>query len=92
MKNQVLQAKHNFITLTLVQNPSEHELGYVNAELEKLIEIVEVKYPVDIEKFNNAFFGNTCVLNIRNEVVHYTFDVYQALMAAISDEYKLEFD
>jgi len=60
---------------------TKYKEGFVQSEIEELLK----NYPnIDREKFNKAFWGNTCM--VRNEeIITYHCDVYTALLCGIEE-------
>jgi len=59
---------------------TESEYGFTNVELKTLL----VDFPdIDMDKFNNAMMGNTCMVNDRKEIINYYCDVLTALRCGI---------
>jgi hypothetical protein len=54
---------------------TKNKEGFTNKELDKLMK----EFPaLNEDKFNSAFFGNTC-MKIDGEIIHYHCDVLTAL-------------
>jgi hypothetical protein len=59
--------------------PTKHKEGFVQSEVEALLK----EYPdIDMEKFNSALRGNTCMVK-DNEIVNYHCDIEKALLCGI---------
>ena len=67
MKN-IKEKVYNFKT--------KYKEGFIQSEIETLLK----DYPkINIEKFNNALMGNTCML-INDEIITYHCDIEKALL------------
>lgn len=69
---------------------TKNKEGFTESELQELVDM----FPrVNMVKFKNAFFGNTC-MRINNETVNYHCDVITALKCGIEnrDMLPMEFD
>ena len=59
--------------------PTKHKEGFVQSEVDQLLR----DYPdIDIEKFNSALMGNTCMVK-EGEIVQYHWDIEKALLCGI---------
>ena len=59
--------------------PTKHKEGFVQSEVDELLK----EYPnVDMEKFNSALMGNTCMIK-DNEIIQYHCDIEKALVCGI---------
>lgn len=59
--------------------PTKHKEGFVQSEVQTLLK----DYPdIDMEKFNHALLGNTCMLK-DGETVRYHCDIEKALICGI---------
>jgi hypothetical protein len=59
--------------------PTKHKEGFVQSEVDALLK----EYPhIDIEKFNLALMGNTCLIK-DDEVIQYHYDIEKALLCGI---------
>jgi hypothetical protein len=59
--------------------PTKHKEGFIQSEVDALLK----EYPnVDMEKFNSALMGNTCMVK-DNEIVQYNCDIAKALLCGI---------
>lgn len=71
--NKIKDKVYNFKT--------KSEYGFTQSEMEELLK----DYPnVNMDKFNNAMMGNTCMV-IEGEVINYHIDVYHALLCGIEN-------
>jgi hypothetical protein len=69
---------------------TKHKQGFTSAEIDELLK----EFPdIDMEKFNYAMDGNTCML-IDEEVIMYHIDVLKALICGLEkrDLYNFEID
>lgn len=69
---------------------TKHEYGFVKSEIEDILN----NFPeMNMEKFNSALFGNTCMI-IDNEIITYHCDIEKALYCGIEnrDLYSWEWD
>ncbi len=72
MKN-IKEKVYNFKT--------KYKEGFIQSEIETLLK----DYPkINIEKFNNALMGNTCML-INDEIITYHCDIEKALLCGIEN-------
>ena len=70
---------------------TDSKYGFTNSEMRELIDM----FPnINMEKFNNAMMGNTCMSNERGEIINYHCDVLTALSCGIEDrdQHWYEFD
>ena len=59
--------------------PTKHKEGFIKSELDELLK----DYPnIDMNKFNEAMMGNTCMVK-EGQVVMYHFDIELALRCGI---------
>lgn len=73
---------HNQIEEIVYNFPTESKFGFTNIEIKNLLEEFE---NVNIQKFNNAMFGNTCMSNDRGEIVSYHRDVLKAVICGLEN-------
>jgi len=75
MKKESLQQK-------IYNYPTEHEAGFTKKEINTLLK----DYPnVNMDKFNDAMMGNTCMVNDKGEIINYHCDVLTALRCGIEN-------
>lgn len=70
--------------------PTKHKEGFIQSEINALLK----EYPnVDMEKFNSALMGNTCMVK-DNEIIQYHCDIVKALRCGIEKRnlYQWEWD
>lgn len=61
--------------------PTKSPYGFTNEEMAELLK----KYPnVNMEKFNNAMWGNTCMM-IEGKIITYHCDVAKALQCGLEN-------
>lgn len=61
---------------------TESEFGFNPKEIKDLL----VDYPnINMDKFNNAMFGNTCMMNERDELIIYHVDILKAIICGIEN-------
>ena len=59
--------------------PTKHKEGFVKSKVDALLK----KFPnIDMEKFNYALMGNTCMVK-EGEIIQYHCDIEKALMCGI---------
>jgi hypothetical protein len=58
--------------------PTKYEIGFTQSEIEELLK----EYPIDMDRFNEAMMGHTCVV-IDNEIIMYHCDVEMAIKYSI---------
>lgn len=69
-------------------HPPKDPMGYLESEIEKLIELSLVEgYTFNRERFNNTMWGNTCVRNSKGNILHFEDDVENALLAGVNPKY-----
>lgn len=69
-------------------HPPKDPMGYLESEVEKLIELSLVEgYTFNRERFNNTMWGNTCVRNSKGNILHFEDDVENALLAGVNPKY-----
>ncbi len=62
--------------------PTKSEYGFTEVEQEELLK----NFPnVNMEKYNNAMRGNTCMINDDQEIISYHCDVLKALYCGIEN-------
>ncbi|MDB4461336.1 hypothetical protein N9043_00130 [bacterium] len=61
---------------------TKHRQGFTNVEMESLLLVVPNDPELDMEKFNEAMVGNTC-MKIDGDTINYHCDVLTALRCAI---------
>ena len=59
--------------------PTKHKEGFVKSEVDELL---KEYLNVDMEKFNSALMGNTCMMK-DNEIIQYHCDIEKALVCGI---------
>lgn len=73
MSKEIEDKVYNFKT--------KHKEGFIKIEIETLLK----DYPkISMEKFNEALFGNTCMIK-DGEMVQYHCDIYKALICGIEN-------
>ena len=67
----------------LVYNyPTKHKQGFIASEMEEILS----KFPgINIEKYNNAMMGNTCLLDENDGIITYHCDLLTALSCGIEN-------
>lgn len=67
----------------LVYNyPTKHKEGFIATEEKDLLS----KFPnINMEKYNNAMTGNTCMLNEEDGIIMYHCDILKALNCGIEN-------
>jgi hypothetical protein len=61
---------------------AESEYGLTQKE----IVVVLKDYPeCNMEKYNDAMFGNTCMVNDDKEIINYHCDVYSAILCGVEN-------
>lgn len=71
MKKTIKDKVYAFLT--------KHKEGFLQTEIDTLLK----EYPdIDMEKFNSALNGNTCMVK-GNEIVQYHCDIEKALLCGI---------
>ncbi len=59
--------------------PTKHKQGFISSEIDELLK----DFPdIDMDKFNLAFMGNTCML-IDDDSINYHCDVEKALYCGV---------
>jgi hypothetical protein len=67
------------ITEKVYNYPTKHKEGFVQSEIDALLK----DFPnIDMEKFNDALMGNTCIMK-DNEIVQYHCDIEKAIICGI---------
>jgi hypothetical protein len=67
------------ITEKVNNYPTKHKEGFVQSEIDALLK----DFPnIDMEKFNDALIGNTCIMK-DNEIVQYHCDIEKAIICGI---------
>jgi hypothetical protein len=70
------------ITMTITEKvnnyPTKHEIGFTQSEINELLK----EYPIDMDRFNEAMMGHTCVV-IDNEIIMYHCDVEMAIKYSV---------
>lgn len=70
---------------------TKHEEGFIKSEIDDLLK----DYPnIDMDKFNDAMMGNTCIMNEADGIIIYHCDVEKALICGIEKRglYSWEWD
>lgn len=62
--------------------PTKSKHGFIQAEINSLLSWFPT---INIEKFDDAMMGNTCMLNEDDQVINYRCDVYQALRCGLEN-------
>jgi hypothetical protein len=61
---------------------AKSEYGLVEAEIQDVLK----DYPgCNMEKYNDAMMGNTCMVNDDKEVINYHCDVYSAILCGVEN-------
>ena len=66
------------ITEKVNNYPTKHEIGFTQSEIDELLK----EYPIDMNRFNEAMMGHTCVV-IDNEIIIYHCDVEMAIKYSV---------
>jgi hypothetical protein len=66
------------ITTRVNTYPTKHEIGFTQSEIKELLK----EYPIDMDRFNDAMMGHTCVV-IDNETIMYHCDVEMAIKYSV---------
>ena len=61
----------------------KYKEGFTSKEMNDIINFIQEKYEVDMDKFNDRMLGNTAMV-IDNEIITYPIDLYHALLAGIT--------
>ncbi len=62
--------------------PTESKYGFNPKEIKDFL----ANYPnINMDKFNNAMFGNTCMINERDEIITYHCDILKAIICGIEN-------
>ena len=66
----------------LVYNyPTKHKQGFIKSEMEDIL----TKFPdINIDKYNDAMMGNTCMWNENDGIITYHCDLLTALSCGIN--------
>ena len=73
-KNLLYERVYNY------KSKSEH--GLIEAEIQDVLK----DYPdCNMEKYNDAMMGNTCMVNDDKEVINYPCDVYSAILCGVEN-------
>lgn len=68
--------------------PTKSQFGFIQSELKTLLSWFPT---INMDKFNDAMMGNTCMLDENDEIINYHCDVYKALICGIENrDLKLE--
>lgn len=72
---------------TVYNFKTDSKHGFKGDEINELLENIIKKYPnFNMEKFNDAFMGNTCMLdNKDNKIIYYHCDVLTAINCGIEN-------
>ena len=62
--------------------PTKSEHGFTQSEINSLLSWFPT---INMEKFDNAMMGNTCMLNEQNQIINYHCDVYKALLCGLKN-------
>lgn len=55
--------------------------GFINTEIEEILKL----YPnINMDKFNDAMMGNTCMLR-DNNIINYHCDIYNAIISGVEN-------
>lgn len=70
--------------------PTKHPQGFIQSEIDELLK----KYPtINMDKFNDATMGNTCMFDETDGLIQYHCDILVALRAGLGDYiHPLEWD
>ena len=61
---------------------AKSEYGLVETEIQDVLK----DYPgCNMEKYNDAMMGNTCMMNDDKEVINYQCDVYSAILCGVEN-------
>lgn len=83
-KKNKIQPKTNYEILKdkIYNYNTESKYGFNPKEIEYLL----VDYPnINMNKFNNAMFGNTCMMNERDELIMYHCDILKAIICGLEN-------
>ena len=61
---------------------SKSEYGLIEAEI---LEVLKDYPDCNMDKYNDAMFGNTCMVNDDKEVINYQCDVYSAILCGVEN-------
>lgn len=62
--------------------PTKSEHGFTQAEINSLLSWFPT---INMEKFDDAMMGNTCMLNEDDQLINYHCDVYKALICGFEN-------
>jgi hypothetical protein len=66
------------ITERVNNYPTKYKEGFTQVEIDELLK----EYPIDMDRFNEAMIGHTCVA-IDNEIIMYHCDVEMAIKYSV---------
>lgn len=84
IKNNKMETKTDYEILKdkIYNYETESKYGFNPKEIETLLS----DYPnINMNKFNNAMFGNTCMVNERDELIMYHCDILKAINCGIEN-------
>jgi hypothetical protein len=61
---------------------SKSEYGLIEAEI---LDVLKDYPDCNMDKYNDAMFGNTCMVNDDKEVINYQCDVYSAILCGVEN-------
>ena len=61
---------------------SKSEYGLIEAEI---LDVLKDYPDCNMDKYNDAMFGNTCIVNDDKEVINYQCDVYSAILCGVEN-------
>lgn len=71
--------------------PTKHEHGFIDTEIEELLSLFE---NLNMDKWNSAMMGNTCMMDEQDGIITYHCDVLTGLKCALEnrEQYSHEWD
>jgi hypothetical protein len=72
----------NLLYAKVYNYKTKSEYGLVETEIQEVLK----DYPdCNMEKYNDAMMGNTCMVNDDKEVINYHCDVYSAILCGVEN-------
>jgi hypothetical protein len=62
--------------------PTKHMIGFTELEQKEMLDLFE---NINMDKYNNAMMGNTCMMDAEDGIITYHCDVLTALKCAIEN-------
>ena len=66
---------------TIYNYKTKYPQGFTEEEIQ---EVLKTLPPINIDKYNNAMMGNTC-MRIEGEIINYHIDVYKAILCGLEN-------